>query len=311
MTLSAVELVGQGWSASHPSLPAVLAPGAVLDVTLPFELKAMVADQETPATELVGEWRSNRVGFLASPTVDDGGRVVTEWPADTRWPGPHVFELVLTDACGNTGENSIYACQDGAWAVESLVADVWRVEGQASVDQTTGTTSLGPDLGSAFDAYLVFDSDLFDAPFTVSGRGAGFTLTLLDSTRATEWVVGGGCGLGLGPEACAGTGLPGWSIVVDTLPGDGNDCAPSPTVSLVADGDVGAPLACSSLPDFDTGPHAVQVHAADGLLVVELDGAAVLEVPAPPGAPFGAYAGFTGVGEWSFGELWLTDSRCK
>ncbi len=361
LTLSAVELQGDGWSARHPSLPAVLAPGAVLDVTLtgtagkatltlvtddpdqpelvvplsanadipptviitapyedevidpalPFQLKAVVADPETPVTELGAEWRSNRVGFLASATVDEGGRVVTEWPADTRWPGPHVFELVLTDGCGNLGENSIYACQDGAWAVESLVADVWRVEGEASVDQTAGTASIGPEVGAAFDAYLVFDSDLFDATFTVAGAGAGFTLTLLDSTRATEWLGGRGCGLGLGPEACAGKGLPGWSIVVDTLAGDGNDCAPPPSIALVADGELAAPLACASLVDFDAGPHAIEVHAADGALLVQLDGTAVLDAPVPPGTAFGAYAGFTGVGEWSFGELWLTDSRCK
>ncbi len=360
LTLSAVQLEGDGWSARHPSLPAVIGPGAVLEVvltgsagkatltlrtddpdqpelvvplssnadipptviitapyedevidpTLPFVLKAVVADIETPVGELVGEWRSNRVGLLASATVDDGGRVVTEWPADTRWPGPHVFELVLADACGNTGENSIYACQDGAWAVESLVADVWRVEGEASVDQAAGTASLGPDVGAAFDAYLVFDSDVFDATFTVAGAGAGFTLTLLDSTRATAWLGGGGCGLGLGPEICTGTGLPGWSIVVDTLAGDGNDCAPPPSVALVADGELGAPSACVALADFDAGTHAFEVHAADGAVVVLVDGAVVLEAPAPVGA-FGAYAGFTGVGDWQFGELWLTDSRCQ
>lgn len=281
----------------------------VLDPDAPFTLAGVVADPESPPETLVAEWRSNRLGHLVTTAPDSDGRVVTAWPDELRRPGPVVVELVLTDPCGATGEMSMYACQDGAWEVESLAADVWQTEGDAVVDQPSATAALGPGAGAGFDAYLTFDAELFAAEFDVAGAGAGFTLTLLDPERATDWLGGDGCGLGLGPDTCTGPGLPGWAVVFDTQAGDGNDCGAAPSLSLVIDGELDAPLACAPLPAGFAGGH-VRVTSAAGAVHVEIDGVAALDAALPAGVAGTAYAGFTGVGDWIVNELVLTDSQC-
>ena len=359
LTVHEVEVEGSGWSVSHPTLPAEIAPGTalnlevggtagpgtltlrtddpdtpevvvplaataneapvvyitapyesqVLDPDVPFVLGGLVADEESAPTALVAEWRTDRAGVLGTCTPDEDGRVSLPWPDALRLPGPVVIELVVTDPCDTPGEASLYVCQDGAWEVDSLAVDAWRTEGDAEVDQVAARATLGPGAGSAFDAYLTFDAELVTAEFDVTGTGAGFVFTLLDPARVVDWLGAGGCGLGLGAATCTGPGLPGWAVVFDTLAGDGNDCAAPPSVSLVVDGDLAAPLACVALPTPLGGGH-VRVVSADGAVEVRVDDRVVLDAPLPSSAIGTAYAGFTGVGDWTVQALTLTDSRC-
>ncbi len=298
-------------TANLPPVVYITAPyeGQVLDPEVAFTLAAVVSDPESPSEALTAEWRSNRLGHLLLDAPGADGKVETEWPDELRVPGPVVLELLLTDPCGAIGENSMFACQNGAWTVQALAADVWRTLGDAQVDQTAATATLGPGVGGAFDAYLTFDADLFEAEFAVTGSGAGFAFVLLDPARADGWLGADGCGLGVGAAACEGPGLPGWAVVVDTEAGDGNDCGEVPTIALVVDGDFGTPLACASLP-APFGGGTLRLSAEAGAVHAELDGALVLDAALPEGVGGTAYAGFTGVGGWLFEELTLTDSRC-
>lgn len=298
-------------TANRPPTVYITAPfeGQVLDPAAPFTLAAVVSDPESAPDTLLGEWRSNRVGTLGTGVPDADGRLRSAWPEALRVPGPVVVELVLTDPCGAVGEASMYACQDGAWAVSSLAEDVWLTEGDAAVDPLAGSATLGPGAGAAYDAYLTFDADRFAADFELKGGGAGVALVLLDAARHSAWLGAEGCGLGLGAPDCAGSGLPGWAVVLDTLAGDGNDCAEVPSVSLVVDGVLDPARPCAPLPAPFAGGR-VQVLAEDGRVQVALDGASVLDVALPEGASGAAYAGFTGVGDWAVDTLTFTDSRC-
>lgn len=274
-------------------------------------MEAVVDDDQSPPEDLVVTWTSELTGEVAVTTPDADGRVETPWPAAERAAGPQVLGISVLDPCDVVGTNTVFFCQDGPWEVATVLANGWLREGDATVDQEAGSLALGPGAAAAFDGFGIYDPDQLDVAFDVVAGGAGFSLTALDADRRSEWIGGGGCGLGFG-DCDGGTPLPGWSLVFDLAAGDGNDCGEPPTVGFTFDGAQSDWQACAPLPaGFDDGAaHTVEVHVGDGAVTVDVDGAATLDaavtLPAYP-----AYLGFTGAeGSYSVEAVYFTDFTC-
>ncbi len=282
----------------------------VLDPDADFVLKAVTSDPEDAPETLTVSWSSELTGPIADDHPDEGGAVSTDWPAAERDNGPQVVSVRVTDRCGHEAEQTLYFCQEGAHPVDTLGEDAWHVEGAAVVDQPAATLTLGPGLGAAFDAFQWFDAGELDLAFTVAGSGAGFSLTALDVARAPDdWIGGEGCGLGFA-DCVVGPALPGWSLAFDTLADDGNDCVAAPSIGLVTDGDLATWAGCVALGPIDDGKaHAVTVHVAAPALRVEVDGVVVVDADVAP-TGFDAWVGFTGVGDWAFGDVEVVDMTC-
>lgn len=274
-------------------------------------LSAVVSDAEDAADLLVAEWSSELTGPIGTTTPSADGLIELPWPASERANGPQVISVRVSDPCGNTGEQTIFFCQDGAWLVDTLAIDAWHTEADAVVDQGAATATLGPGVGAAFDAYSLFNAEAVDVSFYVRGAGAGFTFTALDSARAgTDWIGGDGCGLGYA-DCADGEALPGWSLVFDTLGGDGNDCDSTPSIGVSLDGSRGR-QSCTTLPALDDGGwHAVTVHVLAPQVLVTLDGATVYDAEIAGLAPAVAWLGFTGVGDWELRNVEYTDYTCN
>ena len=273
-------------------------------------LSAVVGDDETAAEELTGTWTDSLTGLVATVTPDADGHISTPWPAADRAPGPQVMYLTLEDPCAASGGQSVFFCQDGPFPVEPLVADAWIRHGDVSLDADAGVLTFGPGVAAGIDGSGIYDPDEVDVTFTVSGAGAGFSLTALDSERRDLWVGGDGCGLGFG-DCDGGTPLPGWSLAFDLEDGDGNDCGTAPSVGLTFDGDQLAYAACAALPVGlgDGAAHDVNVHVASGIVTVTVDAQAV-ELPVTIDS-FAAYLGFTAAdGDFVFSDVVFTDYTC-
>lgn len=308
-------LVDVALTATEGEGPSVFisAPGEdeVIDPTVDVTLLAYTSDAEDPPTALSAEWISELTGPITTTTPDAEGRIESAWPASDRANGPQVISVRVTDTCGNTGEQTLYFCQDGEVPIDTLAENAWHTEADAIVDQPAATATLGPATGSAFDAFNRYDADQLTATFSVRGAGAGFSLTALDSARAgSDWIGGGGCGLGFGD--CGGVALPGWSLAFDTQAGDGNDCATSPSLGLAVDGAMTGMTPCVGLPPVDDGDwHDVSVTVLAPRLTVLLDGDAVLDTDVDGLTPASAWLGFTGEGDWEFREVVYTDFTCR
>ena len=287
------------------------AEDVILDPTEDITLTAVVSDAEDAPETLVAEWISELTGTIGSTTPSAAGKIELPWPASDRANGPQVISVRVTDPCGNTGEQTIFYCQDGAWLVDTLAIDTWHTEADAVVDQGAATATLGPDVGAAFDAYSLFNADEVDVELYIRGSGGGFTFTALDSARVgSDWIGGDGCGLGYADRG-GGDPLPGWSLVFDTLAGDGNDCDSTPSLGVAIDGARGR-QGCTALPAIDDGEwHAITVHVLAPDVLVTVDGATVYETEVTGILPEIAWLGFTGVGDWELRNVQYTDYTCN
>lgn len=283
---------------ASPSESEVIAPESSLI------LEGFVSDADQNPDELAFIWLSDQIGEVSSGFPDENGRIVLEWPSSARVNGPQTIQLQVADRCESIGEASVYYCQDGAWPVNTLQQDAWRTEADAAVDQSAGTLQLGPNLGTGFDVFAIFDSDQVELEFRFRTEGGeGFALVALDSDQATVWRGDDGCGLGFG-DCEGGTGLPGWALAFHL--------ADDPEMALYADGQMNERLARASLPVVSDGEwHTAQIALSSTHLTVWIDGVETANMATVMPPAFGAFLGFTGtLGEYDFEAVSFVDSTC-
>lgn len=279
-----------------------------------YLLRAQLSDDDDDVTGLTVTWTSALTGVVGTAIADADGIVETLWPAEARASGPQTIQVAATDSCADVGEQTVYFCQEGAFATEALETDAWHVEGTASV--TGGVASLDPGTGSAFDAFAIFDAGELTLQFEMllDGTGEGVAVVLLAEDSRTDWLGGDACGMGFGGgvDCTAGPALPGLALAFDTDDDPGADCILGDELAVYADGDLNRPLACVTLPEIDDAAwHSVGISIAAPEVSVTLDGELLLAVtPAIEGFP--ARIGFTssGTGRSQVRGLLATDFGC-
>jgi len=290
-------------SADSPSSGSTLAPG-----DLPLVVR--VSDAETAPDALVVTWESDVDGPLGAATVDGAGTASLLWGA--RSPGPHTLRATVTDACGQSATLDLGVCQQAGYTVDHLDIASWNFEGAARWDSANTWVELTPavenQVGTAFATDSTVSADNVDISFLFfigGGSGAdGISLTALDSTRATTFLGGTGCGMGYGGDAVctAGPALPGWSLEVDTHFNDGQDPTAADHLTFTFDGDVDDPAVWVEIPEMEEpgfptpgGPgwHELSVRVLAPRLTVLLDGVPMIDQDLPGLFGFPAWIGFT------------------
>lgn len=290
-------------AADSPTSGSTLGPG-----DLP--LVVQVADAETPPDALAVTWESDVDGPIGAATVDGAGRATLLW--GSRSPGPHSLRATVTDACGQSATLDLGVCQQAGYTVDQLDIASWNFEGAARWDSANAWVELTPadlnQVGTAFATDATVSADNVDISFLFfigGGTGAdGISLTALDSTRATTFLGGTGCGIGYGGDApcTAGPALPGWSLEVDTHFNDGQDPTAADHLTFTFDGDVDDPAVWVEIPEMEEpgfptpgGPgwHELSVRVLAPRLTVLLDGVPYIDQDLPGLFGFPAWIGFT------------------
>ena len=267
-----------------------------------FEAWAEVRDDVDPAETLAVRWASDRQGLL-SDTPPVLGETGFTWAAP-RPLGEHVLTLDVTDSCDNTTTAVIPVCQGEGWTEEDATFAGWQLSGTADWDDINEWLELTPNvlyaIGSAFDTAHPTNAGAVTIDFDFyigDGSGAdGISLTALDTSRATGFLGGNGCGIGYGVASCSpGPGLPGWSIEVDTHYNESVDAVPVDHLAFSFDGRVDSPEAYTVLDEMeDTGWHHMSVMVLSPRVVVAVDGRTALDIVVDPDRlDFEAYVGFT------------------
>jgi hypothetical protein len=293
-----------------PAADEVLSAGAL-------SLVGTVQDDLDPPEALAVAWSSTVDGAIASGFAQADGSAAAEWAAG-RSDGPHTLRLTVTDTCGNEASAEVAVCQQAGYVEDELSLESWNFEGDARWDADNGwlelTAATENAVGTAFQTGSTVSGDSVDIEFLFwigGGSGAdGLSLTALDSSRATTFLGGTGCGLGYGGDAActAGPALPGWSLEVDTYFNDGQDPTSQDHLSFTFDGDVDAPVVSVALPEMeDTGWHTLRVSVAAPRLRVEVDGTAYIDQDLSGFTAFPAWVGFT-AGTGSLTNQHLVDS---
>lgn len=280
------------------------ADGDVLAEGADVELLGAVGDDDDPADTLTLAWTASTSGALCAEPAGGDGLTTCAWAGAGRAGGPQTVTLTATDPCGAIGTASVDVCQDGAYTYESFDLTAWHYEGSAYWDATNAylvlTEALTTQVGTAFETSAPVNGDLVDIEFQFyigGGTGAdGLSLTALDTTRATTFLGGTGCGIGYGGDAActAGPALPGWSIEVDTYYNGGQDPTELDHVMFTFDGDVDDPAAWAVLPEIeDTGWHTMRVEVVAPRVRVTIDGVTYIDQDLSGHFTFPAYVGFT------------------
>ena len=293
-------------------------PGAVIPQAEEVLVHAIVGDEETALEDLFVEWTSDVDGYVARPVPDAEGWTEGEWRSP-RTPGDHVLTVTVTDACGQSAEDSVPVCQQAGFDESLLELDSWAFAGSARWDLKNDWLELTDDtpfvVGSAFTTSISVSGANVEITFLFyigEGSGAdGLSLTAIDSSRATTYLGGDGCGIGYGGDASctSGPALPGWSIEVDTYYNGGQDPTPEDHVMFTFNGDVDDPAIWAELPEMeDTGWHTMRVVVTEPHVLVEIDGFPYIDDDLTGGVfDFPAMIGFT-AGTGSLTNLHLIDS---
>jgi hypothetical protein len=290
------------------------------------ELVGIVDDDTDPPETLAVTWESSLDGVLSTDAAQSNGSTLVSWPASGRTTGTHTVTLTATDSCWESGSATVDVCQDGAVTYDALALSSWHYEGAANYDSTNGWLQLTPatadTVGTAFELSSPFDADYVDIEFLFyigGGTGAdGISLTALDTSRASTFLGGTGCGIGYGGDASctAGPALPGWSIEVDTYQNSEAGDPAADHVAFTFDGDVDGPEVVVDLPEMeDTGWHTMHVTVLEPRVTVTIDGTTWIDGDYPGNYAFTAYVGFTaGTGsltnEHLIDDLEVTDYTC-
>ena len=125
--------------------------------------------------------------------------------------------------------------------------------------------------------------------YVSGGSGAdGITVTALDADRMTSFLGGLGGGIGY-------SGLPGWTVEVDTWYNRGTDPTRQDHVSVHIDGDVRSPEVWADLPEMEDGSwHELRVRAVGTRFTVWVDDTIYIDDNIPALTDFDAYVGFSG-----------------
>lgn len=293
----------------------VPADGEVLPVGSDVVLTATVADPEDPPEVLTASWASSSLGHIGSAPVAADGTTTLTWPFASRPSGYQTLELQVVDGCGNAVLDSRRVCQQEGWVASELELSSWHFEGTATWDEANATlhlTEANPyEVGTAFATASPVWGESIEIRFQFyigGGTGAdGLSLTALDSSRATSFLGGTGCGIGYGGDApcTAGPALPGWSLEVDTYFNDGQDPTAEDHLAFTFDGDVDAPVFWTPLPEMeDSGWHTLEVRVLAPHVTVTLDGTVWLDQDLAGTFAFPAYVGFTaGTGDLTNAHL--------
>lgn len=314
--------------ANTPPTATVLSPTSdeVFPEGATVALSGSVSDAEDAAADLAVTWTASVDGELLSTYAEADGSTGGAWAPEARSSGRQSVRLDVVDSCGEHAAVEVPVCQDGAYSYDALALSAWHYEGAAAWDAGSSTLLLTPALadqvGTAFETSTLVDAGAVDIEFYVyigGGTGAdGLSLTALDSTRASGFLGGTGCGIGYGGDAdcTAGPALPGWTLEFDTYDNGAVDPTPLDHLAFTFDGDVDAYQAWAELPELeDTGWHFVQVAIVAPHVTVAVDGTVYLDRDIPGAYSFPAWVGFTaGTGsltnEHRIDELTVTDYSC-
>ncbi len=272
------------------------ADGAVLpgDIVDPFV--GYVTDDIDPADTLAVSWSSNVDGVLSTTPASAAGEAVLAWDPIGRSAGAHAVTLTATDSCGQAASDLVSFCQDQGYSADNLDLATWNFEGSALWDATNEwvelTSATYNQSGTAFQTATPVSADNVSIAFRFfvsGGDGAdGISLTALDVARMTSFVGEAGGGIGY-------SGLPGWSIEVDTwYNGEYGDPTEADHVSIHFDGQPFGPAAWAALPEMEDGNwHDMEVTVLARHVVVTVDGVAYIDQNLSGFTPFSAYVGFT------------------
>jgi hypothetical protein len=280
-------------------------------------LSGQVSDAEDSNSALTVTWASSVDGELYSGAPQADGSSTVEW-ASGRADGNHEISFAVVDSCGNSAVAVVGVCQQAGYIEDELSLESWQFEGSAGWDETNGwlelTTAAENVVGTAFQTGTSVTGDNVEIALNFwigGGSGAdGLSLTALDSSRATTFLGGTGCGLGYGGDAVctAGPALPGWSLEVDTYFNDGQDPTSQDHLAFTFDGDVDDPAVWVALPEIeDNGWHTMTVSVAAPRLVVTIDGTDWIDEDVAGFTAFPAWVGFT-AGTGSLTNSHLIDS---
>ena len=289
--------------ADGPPTLGVVAPkdGQVLDIGELLTLSSQTFDAETSAEELQVTWSSDLDGDLGQAVLDSSGLGELDW--NSRGVGPHQLTVRVVDACGQEERVSFGVCQQAGFESETLDLSTWHFEGAANWDGSNSWVELTPvvgnAVGSAFQTVPTLGNNvtLSFQFYMGGGSGAdGFAVTALDTNRMTDFLASAGGCLGYGGDpACpnAKTGLPGWSIEVDTSLTDA-DPTSEDHGAMSFDGDVNNPVVWAALPEMeDTGWHSMEVTVAAPRVRVSIDGTVYIDEEVSGITDFPAYVGFS------------------
>jgi len=282
--------------------------GTVLAEGTDIVLRGVVSDGEDSAEDLAILWTSSADGILSTSPAIVGGSLEIPWPAAGRSLGAHTVSLRATDSCGQTTSESIDVCQQATTTLDEIDLTDWHFEGVSFWDSSNEWLELtSPDtyvVGSAFEtSHLVSGGEIeIDFLFFIGdGSGAdGISLTALDTSRYDGVFLGGdGCGIGFGGglDCTPGPALPGWSIEVDTHHNTepaGLEPTSAHHVAFYFDGNLSDIAAWAEIPDMeDTGWHSMRVVVAAPHVLVQIDGADLIDTDLSGHFDFNAWLGFT------------------
>ncbi|MFT5583860.1 MAG: hypothetical protein ACI9VR_001444 [Cognaticolwellia sp.] len=287
---------------SPPTL-GVVGPkdGQILDIGELLTLSSQTFDAETPAQDLQVTWSSDLDGDLGQAVVDSSGLGELDW--NSRGSGAHQLTVQVQDACGHEERLSFGVCQQAGFESETLDLSTWHFEGAANWDSSNSwvelTPATGNAVGSAFQTVPTRGNNvtLSFQFYMGGGSGAdGFAVTALDTDRMTDFLASAGGCLGYGGDpTCpnAKTGLPGWSIEVDTYL-NAADPTGEDHVAMSFDGDVNNPVVWSALPEMEnTGWHAMEITVVAPRVSVTIDGTVYIDQEISGITDFPAYVGFS------------------
>ena len=255
-----------------------------------------ISDPDTASTDLSVSWTSDVDGALGTTegTADDAS--VYAWDGVGTTGGSHTITATVTDACGQTDSTTFTVCQDEGYSADELDLSTWNFEGDAVWDAGNGwveiTSPTYYQVGSAYQTASTVGSGNIDisASFYVSGgSGAdGITVTALDADRMTTFLGGAGGGIGY-------SGLPGWTVEIDTWYNRGTDPTSADHVSVHIDGQIGSPETWSALPEMEDGAwHELRVRAEGTWFTVWVDDTIYIDEEISGLSEFPAYVGFSG-----------------
>ena len=267
-------------------------------------LQGFVSDDVDAPGDLALAWLSDVDGVISTTPAAADGTALATWAAPSRSDGDHLLVLEATDSCGNVVGTELAVCQNAGYTQDELDLTDWNFEGNATWDSSNGwlqLTGAGEyEVGTAFQTGSSVTGDNVEIRFFFyigDGTGAdGISLTAIDTSRATTYLGGAGCGLGYGGDASCteGPALPGWSIEVDTYFNEGQDPTPDDHLMFTFDGDVDDPAAWVALPEMeDTGWHEMVVDVSAPHVNVQIDGITYLDTDLSGDFSFPAYVGFT------------------
>jgi hypothetical protein len=284
------------------------ADGTVLAEGSEVVLRGVVSDAEDAAEDLGILWTSSADGILSTEPAIVGGGLEIPWPAAGRGPGAHTVSLSATDSCGQTTSEAIDVCQQAISTLDEIDLTDWHFEGVSFWDSSNEWLELTSTdtyvVGSAFETgHLVSGGEIeIDFLFFIGGgSGAdGISLTALDTDRYDGVFLGGdGCGIGFGGglSCTPGPALPGWSIEVDThhnAEPEGLEPTSAHHVAFYFDGNLSDIAAWAEIPDMeDTGWHSMRVVIAAPHVLVQIDGADLIDTELSGHFDFSAWLGFT------------------